>query len=156
ASGATPNLLVLLVDTLRADRVGAYGAQPSPTPTLDSLAARGAVFTDSVSQSSWTMPSVATLFTGLYPRSHGAGVGRTAGAPDDAPGGLFLGDGVTTWAELAQQAGITTIGVSANPTVARATNFAQGFEQFIELPWDWRAHDWAGASEVNQAFLDWL
>ena len=147
ASAAMPNLLVLLVDTLRADHLGVYGAQPSPSPALDALAARGVVFADSVSQSSWTMPSVSTLFTGLYPRSHGA-----LGQPDAS----FLADAVVTWAELAQQAGITTVGVSANPLVSRTTNLAQGFEEFIELPWDWRAHDWPRASEVNGAFLDWL
>jgi arylsulfatase A-like enzyme len=157
ANAAVPNLLVLLVDTLRADRLGVYGAQPSPSPTLDQLAARGVVFADSVSQSSWTMPSVSTLLTGLYPRTTGA-IGQRSGpdAPADLPGTAFLGDGVVTWAELAQRAGITTVGVSANPLVSRATNFAQGFETFVELPWDWRAHDWPRAGAVNQAFVDWL
>jgi arylsulfatase A-like enzyme len=157
ARAAAPNLLVILVDTLRADRLGAYGAQPSPSPTLDALAARGVVFVESVSQSSWTMPSVATLFTGLHARSHGA-TGERGGRGDtaDAGGSAFLGDQAVTWAELAQRAGITTVGVSANPLVSRATNFAQGFEGFVELPWDWRAHDWPRAGEVNDAFLDWL
>jgi len=54
ASPSKPNLLVLLVDTQRADRLGAYGAQPSPSPIFDRLAARGIVFQDAVSQSSWT------------------------------------------------------------------------------------------------------
>src|SRR4029453_14458603 len=66
ARTGAPNVLVLLVDTLRADRLRGYRARPSPSPTLDRLAARGLLFEDSVSQSSWTMPSVASIFTGLH------------------------------------------------------------------------------------------
>src|SRR5262249_30555817 len=67
ATAAAPTVLVLLVDTLRADRLGCYGADPSPSPNLDALAAAGLVFTQAIAQSSWTLPSVASLFTGLHP-----------------------------------------------------------------------------------------
>src|SRR5207253_1268552 len=77
ASGGAPSVLVVLVDTLRADHLGCYGAAPSPSPVVDRLAAGGLVFEQAVAQSSWTMPSVATLFTGLHPRSHGV-VGASA------------------------------------------------------------------------------
>src|SRR4029079_15656401 len=80
-----PNVLVLLVDTLRADHVGVYGAAPRPTPALDALAASGLVFTEAVSQSSWTLPSVSSLFTGLHPRSHGA-IGDAGGGGEAARG----------------------------------------------------------------------
>src|SRR5207248_2668430 len=71
ASAAAPSVLVVLVDTLRADHLGCYGAAPSPSPVVDRLTRGGLVFEQAVAQSSWTMPSVATLFTGLHPRSHG-------------------------------------------------------------------------------------
>jgi hypothetical protein len=57
AGPGAPNLLVLLVDTLRADAVGAYGAA-APSPALDALAARGLVFEQAVAAASWTLPSV--------------------------------------------------------------------------------------------------
>src|SRR3989442_6003438 len=92
ASGAgAPSLLVVLVDTLRADHLGCYGAAPSPSPMVDRLAAGGLVFEHVVAQSSWTMPSVATLFTRLHPPSHGV-VGPSAdGAPAASDPGLLAG-----------------------------------------------------------------
>jgi arylsulfatase A-like enzyme len=152
---AGPNVMVLLVDTLRADRLGLYGATPSPSPTLDAFAARGLVFDTMVAQTSWTMPAVASIMTGLHPRSHGA-VGPDPDGDDAHPGGTLLPDAVVTLAEVAQQAGITTVGVSSNMLVSRATNLAQGFETFVELPFDRTARDYAPASVVNRAFLDWL
>jgi arylsulfatase A-like enzyme len=155
ATAAQPNLLVLLVDTLRADRLGVYGATPSPSPTLDRLASRGLVFEDSVSQSSWTMPSVASILTGLHPRSHGA-PGMRGVAGDVTPETGFLADALVTWPELAQRAGLTTVAVSANPLLSRATNLAQGFETLVELPWGSTTEEWSPASDVNRIFLDWL
>jgi arylsulfatase A-like enzyme len=154
AARETPNLLVLLVDTLRADRLGTYGATPSPSPALDRLAATGLVFEDMISQSSWTMPSVASVLTGLHPRSHGAGAMAPTGDPT-AEGG-FLSDALTTWPELARAAGITTVGVSANPLVGTSSNLSQGFESFDSLAWDARSANWEPATEVNRRFLAWL
>ena len=148
-----PNVVVLLVDTLRADRLGCYGANPSPSPNLDALAARGLVFAQAIAQSSWTLPSVSSLFTGLNPRSHGA-IGDD-GDDDQAAWGYLASD-VVTWAEQASRAGITTVGVSANPLVSRGTNLAQGFETFVELPWDPKTRRWSVAADVNRRFLDWL
>jgi arylsulfatase A-like enzyme len=156
ASADRPNVLVLLVDTLRADAVGLYGAPADATPALDALGARGTVFATAVSQSSWTLPSVATLMTGLAPRQH-----RAVGEPERAGGRGrarwgHLADAVTTWAELAAHAGITTFAASANPLVSGGTNLAQGFETFVELPWDPEGRDWPSANDVNDAFRAWL
>jgi arylsulfatase A-like enzyme len=146
-----PNVLVLLVDTLRADELGHW------TRTLDALAAHGTRFTAMQSQAPWTMPSVATLLTGLHPRSHGVVGGF---AHPDARGGdidpAFLADAVVTLPELAQDAGITTVGVSANPLISRATNFTQGFETFVETGWDRDRRNWRPASTVNETFIRWL
>jgi arylsulfatase A-like enzyme len=66
------NLVLITVDTLRPDRLG-YGGNPRDTsPVIDRLAAEGVVFTNSYSQSGWTLPSIATIFTGHYPKDHGA------------------------------------------------------------------------------------
>src|SRR5262249_21212318 len=106
ARADAPNVLLLLVDTLRADHVGCYGAAASPTPNLDALAGSGLVFTQAIAQASWTLPSVASIFTGLHPRSHGA-TGKDIDEDVDAAWG-FLADDVVTWAEQASHAGITT------------------------------------------------
>src|SRR5262249_39196301 len=143
-------------DTLRADGLGIYGAGPEASPELDRFAARGLVFDVALSQASWTMPAVASIFTGLYPRSHGA-VGPDAGHDDAHAGaGTALPNAVVTFAELAQQAGITTFAASANLIIGRGTNFSQGFETFVELPYVVELKNHAPASAVNRAFLDWL
>jgi len=156
ADAAHPNVLVLLVDTLRADRLGCYGAEPSPTPALDTLASGGRVFADNVAQAAWTMPSVASIMTGLHPRSHGVLGGPEPGAAADDRDWAFLPGALPTMAGTASAAGITTVGVSANPLVSRGTNLAHGFETFVDVPVDRRTHHWAAAGDVNAVFLDWL
>jgi arylsulfatase A-like enzyme len=159
ASPTAPNVLVLLVDTLRADRLGAYGAEPSPSPTLDRLAGGGLVFEQVASQAPWTLPSVASIFTGLHPRSHGvaglSGSLAAGAAPEPATDPHYLSDELDTIATRAQQAGVTTVGVSANPLVSRGTNLARGFETFTEFGVE--GDDvWQRAAVVNRVFLDWL
>src|SRR5581483_11769543 len=146
ATPTAPNLLFVLVDTLRADRLGCYGAVPSPSPTLDRVAAGGILFEHVTAQASWTMPAVASIMTGLYPRDHGL-EGWDAGA---------LSNVLPTFAERAAAAGVTTVGVSANPLVSRRTNFARGFETFTDFPRDEKRNDWATAAEVSRPFLRWL
>jgi len=160
ARAGAPNVLVLLVDTLRADCLGCYGAAPSPSPTLDRLAAEGRVFEQAVSQAPWTLPAVATFFTGLYPQSHGMVAGQHAGADalaaGDAADPSYLPDAIPTLAEQAARAGITTVGVSASPLVSRDTNLARGFETFVELGWNAPRGGWARSAQVDAAFLRWL
>lgn len=67
----TPNVLMLLVDTLRADHLGVYGYPRDTSPTIDRLAADSVLFSHCVATSSWTKPATASLLTGLYPASHG-------------------------------------------------------------------------------------
>ncbi len=155
-----PNVLVLLVDTLRADALGCYGASPSPSPTLDALAARALVFEQSVAQAPWTLPSVASIFTGLHPRSHGvvgrsAGFGTPAGVAADADW-AFLSDRLPTIAAVATRAGISTFGVSSNPLVSLENNLASGFERWVNLRADWPETQWAPAHEVNRSLFRWL
>ena len=68
---AGQNLLVITIDTLRADRLGAYGYSKANTPHLDELASEGVVFEDVVAQVPVTLPSHASLLTGLVPPTHG-------------------------------------------------------------------------------------
>ncbi|MBD3369672.1 sulfatase-like hydrolase/transferase [Candidatus Fermentibacteria bacterium] len=68
-----PSIVLVLIDTLRADHLGCYGYHRDTSPTIDSLAAEGVLFERCQSQSSWTLPAMVTILTGLTPRQHGAG-----------------------------------------------------------------------------------
>ena len=70
-AGRPPNLVVLFVDTLRADHLHCYGYPRQTTPNLDSLARTGTVFRNAVSQASFSLPAYATIFTSLFPLNHG-------------------------------------------------------------------------------------
>ena len=67
----SPNVILISVDTLRADHLGCYGYERDTSPFLDSLAADGVVFENAYAQSSWTLASHMSLFTGRYPHNHG-------------------------------------------------------------------------------------
>lgn len=158
-AGAEPNVLFLVVDTLRADHLGCYGANPSPSPVLDALAKKGFVSEEALSQASWTLPSMGTLFTGLHPTSHGL-TGQSNRALEASSGGAdrsssaYLSTVLPTLATLAQSAGITTVGVSSTPMVSMATGLSRGFETFADF--EWPRSGWPDAEEVNEIFLSWL
>jgi hypothetical protein len=69
---ARPNVLIVVLDTVRADRLGCYGSGDARTPTIDRIAAEGVRFTRAFATSPWTFPSHASMWTGLYPSEHGA------------------------------------------------------------------------------------
>jgi arylsulfatase A-like enzyme len=120
---ATPGSIVMIVlDTTRADALGAYGAAPGSTPALDRIASEGAVFEQLISPSPWTAPSHASMFTGLYPRSHGVRHGTKR----------RLDESFETTAERLAAAGYETAAISSN-TWLRVTNSVQGFEHFEEV-----------------------
>ncbi|MBX3025627.1 sulfatase [bacterium] len=116
AGGWRPNVIIVLVDTLRADRMGFLGNDRGMTPFLDALAARSAVFERAYPSSSWTAPSVASLFTSLYPTQHG----QTAL-------GLALPDTVPTLAATLSEAGYTTAAISGHGGMAPQLGLARGF-----------------------------
>ncbi|MEZ4331551.1 MAG: sulfatase [Myxococcota bacterium] len=113
------NVLFVLIDTLRADRLGSYG-HPEPTsPTLDYLAATGVRFADHLSQSSWTKCSMASLWTGLYPVRNG--VTRFDHA---------LPPGARMPVEILRDANFRTVGIWRNGWVAPTFGFDQGFDVY--------------------------
>src|SRR5262245_28956846 len=71
APAAARSVVLVSLDTLRADHLGCYGYARETSPAIDSLAQRGALFEEDVSSSSWTVPAHMSMLTGLYPRSHG-------------------------------------------------------------------------------------
>jgi len=113
------NVLFILIDTLRADRLGSYGYERDTSPTLDRLARSGVRFERQLAQSSWTKGSMASLWTGLYPAR--TGITRY----DDV-----IPDAARMPAEILRQAGFQTIGVYRNGWVAPTFGFDQGFEVY--------------------------
>ena len=126
ADPARPDVVLVSIDTLRADHLGAYGRSPTITPEMDRVAREGVVFTRTLASSPWTTPSVASLLTGLPTTRHDAGRPLSAGftfrrSPLD---GRF-----TTLAERFSAAGYRTRGVVANMFLADP-GMAQGFHEF--------------------------
>ena len=120
--GTATGVIVYMIDTLRADRLGVYGSDLGLTPRLDELAAESVVFADARAQSSWTRPSVVSTFTGLYPQSHGV---------DDRDDGLA--GNVETLAERLWAAGVYTVGVITNGNVSHGFGLGQGFGEYKQL-----------------------
>ena len=114
-----PNVIVVLVDTLRADRLGVYGNRNGLTPYLDGLARRGTVFSNAYAPSSWTCPSVASLFTSRYPSQHQV---TTLDAR--------ISDSEVTLAERLQQARYRSLGFVANLRLTEQLGYGQGFEHW--------------------------
>jgi arylsulfatase len=141
-----PNVLIVVVDTLRGDRVGAVDATSSLTPFLDGVAARGVVFRRAYAPSSWTVPSVASLLTSRQPTHHGV-VSFEA----------RLADAETTFPETLAAGGYRSAGFSANFRITEGLGFAQGFEHwevFVAQKGGWPPK--TRAPKVRAAVLDWL
>jgi arylsulfatase A-like enzyme len=117
------NVIIILLDTLRADHVGFYGYQRNASPHIDIFAEKSTVFLEHYSHSSRTGPSVATLFTGLYPQSHGV---VNPLSHWDAKGTLAASQ--TTLAEILKSNGYVTAGFNGNPNVVSRFGFNQGFD----------------------------
>jgi arylsulfatase A-like enzyme/Tfp pilus assembly protein PilF len=115
-----PSLILITVDTLRADRVGAYGYAKARTPTMDRLAARAARFEHAVSHSPLTFPAHVSIFTGQYPSAHGA---RDNGT-------FVLGDSAVTMAELLRSAGYRTGAFVGSFILDSGYGLDQGFEYY--------------------------
>lgn len=137
-STAAPNVLIVSVDTLRADRLGCYGNKRGLTPHLDLLATRGVRFANAYSSAPWTLPSYGSLFTGLLPAEHRAGIvtQREAlfGKDVDAPAKVSterLRSDVPTLAEAFAAAGWSTAMFQSNPYLSRVSGLDRGFEQYV-------------------------
>jgi arylsulfatase len=113
------NVVFILVDALRADRMSLYGYGRPTTPVIDELANRGIVFERVIAQSSWTKTSMASLWTGTYPATHGV-LRFDHAIPQEA----------TLPAEIFKAAGYRTVGIWRNGWVAPNFGFGQGFDTY--------------------------
>ena len=158
ASG--PNVVVVVLDTLRRDHLGAYGDARGLSPAFDALAGQATIFEDAYANAPWTVPSHASLFTGLPARAHGATTLHHR----------WLDDRFTTIAESLKERGYATAMFSANRYL-REANLAQGCDTYRPLgerfeglwirpaletigwPAKWADH---GAIDGVEAVEDWL
>ena len=120
----SPNVLWVVFDTMRADRMGVYGYDQPTTPFLDRWAEQALVFDRVVADGMWTIPSHTSMFTGLSVRQHGMGGPITR-----------LDDSRETVAEILSKNGYKTALFSNNPLVGPPTNLSQGFET-TRVPWE--------------------
>lgn len=119
---ALPNVVLIVLDTTRADRLGCYGHPGKLTPRLDAFAAESTLYQQAISSAPWTVPSHASLFTGLYTVTHGC----------DAEPHRWLDSGFVTLAEMLHSRGYETAGLVANGYVYTC-NLLQGVSRYLEL-----------------------
>ncbi|MFC1888589.1 sulfatase [Thermodesulfobacteriota bacterium] len=129
-----PNVLLIMIDTQRADHLSCYGYPKSISPNIDRLSSEGILYTNAIAQASWTKPSIATVLSSMYPSSHQA-IHKKSILPDE----------VVTLAEVLQENGYYTIGLSNNKNISPTFHFEQGFEHYVFLEPDY----FFGASEVS-------
>jgi arylsulfatase A-like enzyme len=142
--GAAPARIVLVsIDTLRADHLGCYGYDRETSPVLDALAAQGVLFEDVTSPSPWTLPAHASLLTGLYPSRHGLKSHE-----------VYLPSSVPTLASLLSRHGFVTAAVVNSHNLGPRFGLDRGFQEFLYV------EEVAGQREpstrVTDQALSWL
>lgn len=117
AAGARPkNVLLLVGDTLRSNRLGCYGYPRPTSPNIDRLAARGTLYRRNYSQACWTLPSMISMMTGV------SVVGEIKALPPDAP----------VLAEFLRAGGFETAGFIANGVLGQASGFGRGYDTYVD------------------------
>lgn len=137
------NLVLVTIDTLRADRLGCYGYPKIETPNLDSVASRGVAFENAVAQAPLTSPSHASMMTGLLPTVHKV----------RDTGGFVLRSSDTTLAEILQQQGWDTAAFVGSSVLKKRFGFDQGFETYDDEMGENRERR---AGEVVDRAIAWL
>ena len=134
-----PNIVLILVDTLRRDHLPFFGYPQDTAPFLTSLAARGVVFENAHSVSAWTPPAAASLFTSLYPFEHGVVRGLALAKRQERLKGVEvrlpkLPSAAETIPEALHRRGYATFAITENPNLTRELGFDQGFDRFDSFP----------------------
>jgi len=137
----SPDVVFVVVDTLRADHLPPYGYPRDTAPHFSAWAEDAALFEQAVSQGGWTVPAVSAMLTGLYPSSTG-GLSGT------------IHDGFDLMAERFQSAGYLTAALTKSSVYSAAAGYAQGFETFTFIQGDHRSG--RSAEELSDAALAWL
>jgi len=150
--GASPgeprsNVVLIILDTVRADRLGCYGSKLGLTPNIDDFAGQSVLFEHAFSQAPWTLPSIASIFTSRYPVQHGAG-GRLGDF-------TVLGEDEVTLAEVFRDAGAETGEVTNVLFLTQAFGMTQGF-QWVDAAVAENNTSGRRAEGTTKAALEWL
>lgn len=121
----SPNVLLLVLDSMRRDRVSCYGHYRETTPNLDGFGKHATRYSNAYTPAPWTLPTHTSLFTGLFPSEHGITNGF-------AESNLQLSDEIPTLAEKLRKGGYQTAGFSNNPWVGKTSGLDGGFEDYVE------------------------
>lgn len=116
-----PNVIIVSIDTLRADHLSSYGYARPTSPTIDALGASGVRFANAMAEAPWTLPSHMTLMSGLHPRSHGT-----------TRFGRRLPNEIPTLAETLQRAGYRTFAYTTGGLLGSTYGFGRGFDTYYE------------------------
>jgi arylsulfatase A-like enzyme len=133
--GAHPNVILISIDTLRADRLGCYGNPRETSPSIDALARGGVLFRQVIAPSNWTLPSHFSMMTSLYPSAHGVNPDRALFGGFRRPTGRVVGvrgsGNEQTLAERMAQLGYFTGAITENGWVHPEFGFDQGFASYV-------------------------
>lgn len=156
SSHENANVIVIVIDALRRDHIGAYGSGKGLSPHMDQFAEEGFRFHNAVAPCSWTKPSIASLMTGLYPSHHGA-----VGTHRNLMSLIALNEQFTTLAERLSKEGYRTAALITNPVLIPHFGFDQGFQEFTQPAGDAkellnRASQWIDAREEGEKFFLYL
>jgi arylsulfatase A-like enzyme len=145
--------IFILIDALRADHLGCYGYARKTSPNMDALAGDATLFANAVSPAPWTLPTMGTIWTSLYPSVHGAvrpsNLEQWMRDKKNFRPVTSLHESRTTLAEVLQKAGFATIAYVDGSYPGAAFGFAQGFDEFVE-------DELYGIRLHTEALLDWL
>ena len=117
-----PNIVLIVLDTLRQDHLACYGYRRETAPTIEGIAEEGVIFENAYTTAPWTLPGHASLFTGMYTSTH-----------ETDNGSIRLSAEKRTLAEILFENGYRTAGFSANPWISSISGLEQGFERFEYL-----------------------
>lgn len=149
------NVVLVVVDTLRADRLPFYGSDKSTAPFLTELAADSVVFERAWSTSSWTGPATASIFTGTYPNQHGVftnlRIERLREERDEPIELNRIPGSLETIPQFMHAQGYRTFGVSSNPNIDTRLGFDRGFDRFAMINY----HEGGHASTLANKLLEW-
>ena len=147
---AAPNILLVSIDTLRADRLSSYGYQRNTTPRIDQLLARGVRFADARTIESLTAPALASMLTSLPPHEHGA-----------SRNGLRMRGKMISFSKILGRRGYSTAAFVGNWTLQdRLTGMGEHFETYSSVlnrkRWLGMVKAEATAEDLNERAIDWL
>ena len=156
------NIVLITIDALRADHLSCYGYERETSPNIDRIAEKGIVFKNVIAPSSWTAPSMVSLFTSVYPLNHEVVHGFMPRSRKNIYQQDAFSDKLTTLTEILKSHDYTTFGISSNHNLTRGTGFARGFDYFQYenfIPAD-RANEivysWENAIKKSEKYFLWV